>query len=54
MAALCGVPVDRLVRADAVERALWLAVTERASALQVQLMKAQASHIAYQVSLLFR
>jgi uncharacterized membrane protein len=54
VAAMCGVPVERIVEGDEVERALWLRVTERASELTVQLIKAQASYNAEAVSKLFR
>jgi len=54
VAALCGLPVQRLVEGDAVERELYLRVAQRSAALHVQMMKAQAAYIAQQVSLLFR
>jgi len=49
-AALCGVPVSRIVAGDDVERALWLRVTERATELRVQLMRANASHIGNEIA----
>jgi hypothetical protein len=48
------VPVRRIVEGDDVERELWLAVTQRAGELRVQLIKAQASHIANEVAGLFK
>jgi hypothetical protein len=54
VAALCGVPAARILDGDPLERAVWLRVTARAAELRVQMMKAQASHTAQQVSLLFR
>ena len=33
---------------------MWLRITSRAAELRVQMMKAQASHTAQQVSLLFK
>lgn len=53
-AAMCGVPVERIALGDEVERALWLRVTNRASELKVQLIKAQASYNAEAISRLFR
>jgi hypothetical protein len=47
-------PAARIIYGDAVEAALWVRVTERAAALRVQMMKAEASHIAAAVSRLFR
>jgi hypothetical protein len=43
--ALCGVPVERAVRGEPLERELYLRVIARASELRVQMMKAEASHI---------
>ena len=54
MAALCGVPVARIVAGDDVERALWLRVTERAAELRVQMMHASASHIGNEVARRFK
>jgi hypothetical protein len=50
VAALCGVPVTRIVQGDDVERALWLRVTERASELRAQLMRAHASHVGNEIA----
>ena len=50
VAALCGVPVERIVAGDRVERALWLRVTARAAELRVQMMKAEASHVGAAVA----
>jgi len=46
--------VARIVEGDPIERAVWIRVTTRAAELRVQMMRAQASHTAEQVSLLFR
>lgn len=46
VAALCGVPARRIIDGDDVERSLWLRVTARAAELRVQMMRAEASHIA--------
>jgi hypothetical protein len=46
VAALCGVPVRRIVEGDEIERAMWLAVTTRAAELRVQMMKAEAAYVA--------
>jgi hypothetical protein len=48
------VPVARIVHGDDVERALWLAVTERASQLHVQQMRAHASHVGNEVARRFK
>ena len=53
-AALCGVPVSRIVYGDLLEAALWLRVTGRAVEIRQDMLKAQASHNAAQVSRLFR
>ena len=54
MAALCGVPVARIVHGDVVEAALWLRVAARAAEVRQEMLKAQASHNAAQVSRIFR
>lgn len=54
VAALCGVPVERIVAGDDVERALWLRVTERASELRVQLLRAHAGHVGNEVARRFK
>lgn len=46
-AGLCGLPVERILAGDEIERAAWLRIAQRAADLRVQLMKAEASHIAY-------
>jgi hypothetical protein len=53
-AALCNVPVDRIVSGDTLERELWVRVTTRAAELKVSMMKANAAHIANAVSKLFK
>jgi hypothetical protein len=53
-AALVGVPVARIVEGDAVERAVWLAVTERASELHTQLLRAHARHVGNEVARSFK
>ena len=50
VAALCGVPAARIVEGDDVERALWLRVTERASELRQQLLRAHASHVGNEIA----
>ena len=52
-AALCGVPVERIVEGDEVEAALWVEVTRRAASLRVQIMKAEASHVGAAVAKVF-
>jgi hypothetical protein len=54
VASLCGVPVQRIVEGDAIERELWGRVTKRAGELHVQLMRNQAVYIANAVGDLFR
>lgn len=54
VAALCGLPVARIVGGDDVERALWLRVAERASELRQQLMRAHASHVGNEVARRFK
>jgi hypothetical protein len=53
-AALCGVPVARIIEGDAVERTLWLAVTARAGDLHVQLLRAHARHVGNEVARSFK
>jgi hypothetical protein len=54
VAALCGIPVERIVAGDDVERTLWLAVSERASKLRGELMRAHASHIGNEIARRFK
>jgi hypothetical protein len=54
VAALCGVPVERIVEGDEVTRAAYVRIAARAGELRQQLMKAQAAHTADQVGRLFR
>lgn len=49
-AALCGVPVARIVAGDEAERAVWLMVTERAVAMRDQLTRAHASHVGNEIA----
>jgi hypothetical protein len=53
VAAVCGIPAQRITDGDEVERELWLAATARAADLRLQLMKAEAGHIANAVGRLF-
>jgi hypothetical protein len=53
-AGLCGLPVRRLVEGDEIERAMWVRVATRAAELRVQVMKAEAAHVAVAVSRLFK
>jgi hypothetical protein len=48
------VPVERLVYGDELEAVLWVKVVERAAAMRQDMMKAQATHIAAEVSKLFK
>lgn len=52
-AALCGLPVERMVAGDRVEARLWSRVTVRAAELRVQMMKAEAIHIGNAVARAF-
>jgi hypothetical protein len=53
-AALCGVPVARIVAGDDVERALWLRVAERAIKLRGEISRADASHVGAAVARAFK
>ena len=52
--ALCGLPVERVVYGDALEAALWMRVAQAAVETRQTMMKAQAQHIAAEVSRLFK
>lgn len=52
--ALCGLPVERIVYGDALEAGLWLRIAETAVETRQSMMKAQAQHIAAEVSRLFK
>jgi hypothetical protein len=54
VAALCGVPVERIVSGDEFERALWRAGAARASELRAQLLRAHASHVGNEVAKRFK
>jgi len=54
VAALCGVPVARIVEGDDVERALWLRVTERAGELRAQLIRTHAAHVGNEIARRFK
>jgi hypothetical protein len=54
VAGLCGLPAERIIEGDEIERALWIRIAGRAGDLRAQLMRAQASHNAAEVSKLFR
>jgi hypothetical protein len=54
VASYCGVPVERIVRGESVERELWSRVTRRVGDLHIQLMKNQAVYNANAISEIFR
>jgi hypothetical protein len=54
IAGVCGLPVDRMVYGDELEALFWLRVAESSAKLRADMMKAQATHIAAEVSRLFK
>jgi hypothetical protein len=53
VAALCGVPVARILDGDPIECAVWVRVTERAAELRVQMMQAEANYVGHAVARAF-
>lgn len=54
VAALCGLPVERMVSADPVEQVFWNRVTKRAGELNLEVVRYQANQNAVQISRLFK
>ena len=49
-----GVPVDRMVRGDELERELWARITTRAGELKMLMMRNQATLTANALARVFR
>lgn len=54
VAGICGLPVERIVDGDELERGIWLRAAKRAAEIRVQMMKAEASHVGAAVARAFR
>lgn len=50
MAALFGLPVQRMIDSDRLEQGLWVRILDRANTMHAQMVKAQASHIGNAVA----
>jgi hypothetical protein len=50
VAGLCGLPAERIIDSDPIERELWLRACVKASEMRAQMIKAEASHVGYYVA----